>query len=277
MGQSLNVGVAVLLAGGLILANPVVAFSATDEEIAESLLETTAESLGIVVTDDALAEILVDDLQYALEEDVVDPELADAVSETIDEGLEVELADDLAENLLEQNSLWLEESGELKAGLEVVKQEFYQCRASTDGPANECARGFGLQIQVALAESQLQQVEQLQARLGELSGDELAQAEAELLQAQERLTLRIEIVEQKIVRTEARGDNADSLKDSLRKIEPPSSSDEPRGRSTQSPQNESVEGGVNEAPGNAPTERGNASEPRGNAGGQSGSSEGRGR
>lgn len=216
-----------LLVGGGVFVGPAVASAATEDEIAAALLDSTAETLDIIVTDDALASILLEDLQYAIEEEVVDTELVADLSVAIDDGVEVNVDDALTENLEQQSAVWSDEAGELKAGLEVVKQEFYQCRATTDGPANECARGFGLRIQVALTETQLQQVEQLQARLGELSGDELAQAEAELLQAQERLTTRLQRVEEKITRAESRGENADPLKESLKKVQEKSRSEQP--------------------------------------------------
>lgn len=277
MKQTFSVVASAFVAGALILANPGAALSATEQEIAEALLESSAESLDIVLTDDVLADNLLEDLQYAVEEAVVDPELVETLSGTLDDGIDVDLTENFAENLLEQQVQWSDESGDLKAGLDAVKQDFYECRATSEGPANECARGFGLQIQVALVQQQLQRVEQLQARLGQLTGDELSQAEAELLQVQERLAIRIERAERKVARAEAGGGNAESLKESLGKIGQAPPSSEQRGNSPRSPQNDSLTDDADEPVGNPPANSENDERSNGNAGGEANSNQGGGR
>lgn len=260
MRKSITTLTALVGVTGLLIVAPSAAFSATEEEVSSALLETVTETLDISVTDTELLELLAADLEYAITEEVLDADLVASVSDAIDASLLPDVSEIVEENLGEQQTLWPEESGQLGEALGAVKQEFYQCRAAAEGPANECAQGFGFRIQVALTDSRVERVEQLQAQLGELSGEALAQAEAELLQAQERLTVRLERLEQKIVRTQSRGENAERLRESLGKAEQLPESRQPSRGTSGSDSDQSTPGSPNPGPGSAPGESGGNSQ-----------------
>jgi hypothetical protein len=169
---------------GIALAvSPSLALAATPEELAGALLEETAEVLGVQVDDPVLVDLLESDLEFAIEEEVIDPNLLNELDQAIDAGEEPAVEDALEENLLDQEESWRDKAPELLTAFEMVKLEFQQCREQTDGPANECARGLGLKLQVASMEMALGDVEALRLSLDTLTGEERVQAEVELDEA----------------------------------------------------------------------------------------------
>ena len=176
---------------------PSYAFAATPDEISEVLFEETTELLVIEIEDPDLAEALLEDLEYAVEEEVVDPEILEEIDDAIDSERDSDLDDLFGENSEEQEQSWLEKSPDLLNAFDLVKDEFHQCRIQSTGGASECAQGLGFKLQVASVQLALADLEEQRAALDGLDGVELEEALA-LIAAQE------EELAQKLVRAEAK-------------------------------------------------------------------------
>jgi hypothetical protein len=179
---------------------PAYAYAATTDEISEVLFEETTQLLGIDITDEDLANSLLGDLEYAIEEGVISPEIVEEIDDAIDGERESDLDDLFDENADKQEESWLERSPELLNAFDLVKYEFHQCRIQSPGRASECARGLGFKLQVASVQLALADVEEQRAALDGLEGVELEEALA-LIAAQEgELARKLARAEEKLAR-----------------------------------------------------------------------------
>lgn len=194
-----------------MVIGPSIAMAATDSEIADALVEETAEQLGVVVDDPNLSGALAEDLEYAIIEDVIDPVIVDELDESIDAGEDADLDAVIDDNLEEQDESWRDKAPELLTAFETVKLEFQQCRLQTSGPANECARGLGFRLQVASTQMALDELESLRQSLETLSGAELEEAQALLVEQEEELVRKLQRAEAKLDRLDVASAEAGEL------------------------------------------------------------------
>ena len=221
------------------------AFAATDEEVADVLIESTADQLDVQIDDTTLLSEIAADLEYAISEDVLDEVIVEEVSAAIDAGEVVDVSDLVDENLVEQEVVLEESTESLLNAFELVKQEFYQCRSETDGPANECARGLGERLQAAAIEIDTARLEELRLSLESLTGDELATAEEELaaLEAKvEARTNRIAAKEERKAETAQMKEDKQEQKSDVSSEESPS---EAPGKPEDKPSNGKANGSSN--------------------------------
>ena len=195
------------------------AFAATDEEVVDVLIESTVIQLDVQVEDSTLLDEIASDLEYAISEEVLDPDIVETISAAIDAEEEADLTELVDENLEEQLGSWLDRDPSLLSAFELVKYEFHKCRAETNGPANQCARGLGDRLQLAAVEVDNQKLEELKASIESLSGEELAAAEEEIALLEDKVSSRTERIEERTARKEesaaakdqkAQGQNSES-------------------------------------------------------------------
>ncbi len=179
---------------------PTYAYAATTDEISEVLFEETTELLAIEIEDADLAESLLEDLEYAVEEEVVDPEIVQEIDDAIDGERDSDLDDLFGENSEEQEESWLEKSPELLTAFDLVKYEFHQCRIQSTGGASECAQGLGFKLQVASVQLALADLEEQRAALDGLEGVEREEALALIAAQEEELARKLVRAEEKLAR-----------------------------------------------------------------------------
>lgn len=182
------------------LALPSTSLAATAEEIAAELLKATTAALGIEVTDPALAEELVEGLEYALEEGVISEDVSETIEESLDSGSETDgLEEQLDANIIDQIANWEEYAPEYRVAFELVRAEFQACRQSA-GSASSCARGIGFNMQVAMANDALTRLQLLEQQLTD-SGIILTDEERAVLEAERaELIAKIQRAEEKLAR-----------------------------------------------------------------------------
>ena len=179
---------------------PSYALAATTDEISAVLFEETTEILGIEVDDADLAESLLGDLEYAVEEEVIDLEIVDEIDEAIDGDRDSDLDELFGENSDEQEQSWLVKSPELLNAFDLVKFEFHQCRIQSTGGASECAQGLGFKLQVASVQLGLVDLEEQRAALDGLEGAELEEALALITTQEEELARKLARAEGRLAR-----------------------------------------------------------------------------
>lgn len=178
------------------------AFAATDEEVVDVLIYNTADQLDVQIDDTTLLDEIASDLEYAISEDVVNPEILAVISDAIEAEEEAALTELVDENLGEQLGSWLDRDPTLLSAFDLVKYEFHQCRSETDGPANQCARGLGDRLQLAAVEIDNQKLQELNASLETLSGEDLAAAEEQIAFLENIVSSRTERIEERTARKE---------------------------------------------------------------------------
>jgi hypothetical protein len=183
-----------------LIVYPNYAMAATTDEVSEVLFEETTGLLGIEVSDSNLVDSLLEDIQYAIDEEIVIPEIVDEISEAIDDGRESDLGDLLDENSEEQEQSWLEKSPELLSAFDLVKYEFHQCRIQSAGGASECARGLGFKLQVASVEMALADLEEQRATLEGLEGEALEEALSLIAAEEQELSKKLSRAQEKLNR-----------------------------------------------------------------------------
>jgi hypothetical protein len=183
-----------------IVVFPTHAIAATTDEVSEVLFEETTELLGIEVSDANLIDSLLEDIEYAIDEEIVIPEIVDEIGEAIDGGRESDLDDLLDENSEEQEQSWLEKSPELLNAFDLVKYEFHQCRIQSAGGASECARGLGFKLQVASVEMALADLEDQRATLEGLEGEALEEALSRIAAEEQELAKKLLRAQEKLNR-----------------------------------------------------------------------------
>jgi hypothetical protein len=179
---------------------PTYAMGAPTGEVSEVLFEETTELLGIEVSDANLVGSLLEDIEYAIDEEIVIPEIVDEIGEAIDDGRESDLDDLFDENSNEQEQSWLEKSPELLNAFDLVKYEFHQCRIQSAGGASECARGLGFKLQVASVEMALADIEEQRATLEGLEGDALEEALSRIAAEEQELAKKLLRAQEKLNR-----------------------------------------------------------------------------
>lgn len=209
---------------GVVVAGTGTALAATEEDIAEALLQETLASLEVSVEDPALLDDLAAGLEQAITEEIVDPVLVEEVNDALDDGQNLDLGEVLDENLGKQDEAWDAESDALEVAFQEIRAQFQECRAASlaEGArfgASECAQGLGFRFQVAAATVRLNAVMEREATLAGLEGDELAAAEEELATLRTELEAQLARAEQKLERTRARGESAGAVAADLQQLE----------------------------------------------------------
>lgn len=188
-----------LLSGTFFVSGPVSSVSAaTNEEIAQSLLEAAGQVLGVDITDPDLIEELTDGLAFAIEDGSIPQEIVDEIGNAIDSDTEPENLEEVLDvNIIDQITNWEEYAPEFRENFEEVRTEFQACREASAN-ASECARGIGFKMQVASAEDSMTRIALLQQQLidgsAELTQEELDAIAAEIAE----LTAKVERAEAKL-------------------------------------------------------------------------------
>lgn len=198
-----------------IVVFPTHAIAATTDEVSEVLFEETTELLGIEVSDANLIDSLLEDIEYAIDEEIVIPEIVDEIGEAIDDGRESDLDDLLDENSEEQEQSWLEKSPELLSAFDLVKYEFHQCRIQSARGASECARGLGFKLQLASVEMALADLEDQRATLEGLEGDALEEALSRIAAEEQELAKKLLRAQEKLNRIGEGAEGSAELRSAL--------------------------------------------------------------
>jgi hypothetical protein len=250
-----------ILLGMALVILPTHTYAATSDEITNVLFEETTVLLEIEINDADLAQSLINDLEYALEEGIIDPGLTEEIKDAV-EGEREPLLDELFdENLGEQEESWLEKSPELLNAFELVKFEFHQCRIQSTGGARGCAQGLGFKLQAASVQIALESLEVQKAALTGLEGAELEEALALITAQEEELAQKLARAQEKLDRINGKAGSTE-LKAAVSDAEEAGVSPQGNGNQGNGNQGNGNQGNGNQGNGN----QGNGNQGNGNQG-----------
>lgn len=210
---------AIVATGALITALSVgfgmsSASAETSDVVTETLIDAALADLGTEVTDQSLLTQLQEDISTAVDEGVIDPAILDQVEEVasdptpapeetpgaVDGGLEELIGDNLDEETTTFEAIepaWI-------AAFETIRADFEACR--TDGQSTSgCARTLGFQLQLALSEAKLVEIDAAIAAVAELPAEEQAAALAELETQRAAFQAKLERTAEKLATAVATG------------------------------------------------------------------------
>ena len=217
MKKVIQVSVAFGVAVAMFSATPQ-AIAATTDEISNVIIKETLQSLNVEITDQELLDSLTEDLNYALEENLIDQNVINLTLDSIDNGSELDLDD--TQNSIEEdlNNNWIESEAALKVAFDKIKLEFQACREQAVQSTRECALGLGFKFQFAMTEQLILQGQELEASLENLTGEELLQAQNELIELNQLIENRITRIDSKLAKFEELKNSTPALISDISKL-----------------------------------------------------------
>lgn len=190
------------------------AHAETTDVVTETLIDAALADLGTEITDPTLLAELQEDISTAVDEGIIDPAILDEVEQVVtdetpapEQTSETEPAplDELInENLDEESANWEAIEPAWVAAFETIRADFELCR--TDGQTTSgCARTLGFQLQIALSEAKLAEIDTAIAAAAELPVEEQAAALAQLEAQRAAFQAKLERTAEKLATAAATG------------------------------------------------------------------------
>lgn len=142
--------------GALLVSALALPANAVTDDAATALIDAALGTEDVTVTDPALQQELIEQVQEAADLGVLDPTIVDRVSTdptaTPSAAIDALISDHEAAQLTNWNSV----GAQIQAAFAVVRAEFEQCRQA--GDVSTCAKSLGASYQAALAQVKQEQV-----------------------------------------------------------------------------------------------------------------------
>lgn len=189
------------------------AYAETTDAVTESIIDAALAGLGTEVTDSTLLGELQEDISLAVDEGIIDPAILEQVvsEETMrpapseEPATETDSIDELiSDNLDEETAQWEAIEPAWLAAFETIRSDFELCR--TDGQStSRCARTLGFQLQIALSEAKLAEIDAAIVAVATLPEQEQAAALAELERQRVAFQAKLERTAEKLAVAVASG------------------------------------------------------------------------